>query len=164
MRWRQPGNTKFNKHNISEERAAESCFCQGWCTRPEDWVAGARRAANKMLWVFIPHYSTKIWILVNDENRNYWQSSSYDLVRMTFWTNFSPCADPLPTQEADMYKAALICISCPQGEIVMAGPGHRIVLTLRILLTGSIAFILQWVTRLVKVNQSPVTCYLIVNW
>lgn len=81
----------------------------------------------------------------------------YDLVRMTFWTNFSPCADPLPTQEAHMYKAALICFSCPKGEIVMTGSEHRTVLTLLTLLTSSIAFILQWATRLVKVNQSPVT-------
>lgn len=56
-----------------------------------------------------------------------------------------------------MSTSALICISCPQGEIAMAGPGHRTVLTLRILLTSSIAFILQWGTRLVTVNQSPVT-------
>lgn len=50
-----------------------------------------------------------------------------------------PVLTPCPPRKLIMYKAALICISCPQGEIVMAGPGHRIVLTLLILLTGSIA-------------------------
>lgn len=158
MRWRHPGNTKFNKQNISAERAAASCFRQGWCTRSEERLSS--RSMGTCQQDFMSLYPT----LFNKDvdSGELWKQELltglfYDLVRMTFWTNFSPCADPLPTREADVYKAALICISCPKGEIVRTGSGHRTVLTLLILLTSSIAFILQWVTRWVKVHQSPVT-------
>lgn len=107
MQWRHPGNTKFNKQNISAERAAEGCFRQGWCTRSEERLSS--RSMGSCQQDFMSLYPT-LFNKDADSGESWKQELStglfYDLVRMTFWTNFSPCADPLPTQEA-------ICIRLP---------------------------------------------------
>ena len=107
MQWRHPGNTKFNKQNISAERAAAGCFRQGWCTRSEERLSS--RSMGSCQQDFMSLYPT----LFNKDvdSGELWKQELltglfYDLVWWPFELTSLPVLTPCPPRK-------LICIRLP---------------------------------------------------